>query len=567
MALAAGQIFGDYEIIAGIGRGGMGAVYQARQISLQRIVALKVLPPHLADDADFQTRFQTEAIAAAGLNHPNIVQVFATGEHEGTRYIAMEFVEGESIQARVKRLGRLPITEALDVAYHVAVALAHAWDTAQLIHRDVKPDNIFLSTHGTVKLGDFGLAKFLREGASSVTLTGAAMGSPHFISPEQAHGQRDVDLRADIYSLGCTLHYMMTGRMVFEGPDFVSIVLKHVSEPPAPLHTLLRDCPASLERLLERTLSKERDKRHQTYAELIDQLLAARAEAAAWESGDTRLRRRMAASTSGRNSSRMVYFVAALLALVVATSMVFARRANRAGMAARRAHTLVDPSDRRDFVESVRKLAPLERVERVMAKMREVNPAFDSKEKYTVEDDVITELTFSTVGVTNLWPVCALPHLRALTVTGDAQNKRRGDLADLSPLREMLELEQVDCSWNAVTDLRPLAGLPLKGLHCAGTRVADLAPLKGMGLVELDFSSTPVQDISPLANAPLVELRCQDTRLRDLSPLRNAPIKMIWCDPRALHPELVRAWKDLEAINGAPPHELIRRLRPKPGGP
>jgi hypothetical protein len=567
MALAAGQIFGDYEIIAGIGRGGMGTVYQARQISLQRVVALKVLPPHLADDADFQTRFQTEAIAAAGLNHPNIVQVFAAGEHDGIRFIAMEFVEGESIQARVKRLGRLPLTEALDAAYHVAVALAHAWDSGQLIHRDVKPDNIFLSTHGTVKLGDFGLAKVLREGASSVTLTGAAMGSPHFISPEQAHGQRDVDLRADVYSLGCTLHYMMTGRMVFEGPDFVSIVLKHVSEPPAPLHTLLRDCPSSLERLLDRMLAKERGKRHQAYAELVEELVAARAEAAVWESGDTRLRRKMAAPPPGRTSSRTVYVVAALLALTVAAGMVWTRRASRAGAVARRAVTLVDPSDRRDFIESVRKLQPLERVERVMMKMREVNPGFDGKEKYTVEDDVITELTFSTVGVTNLWPVCALPHLRALTVTGDAQNKRRGDLVDLSPLRELLELEQVDCSWNPVAELRPLAGLPLKGLHCAGTRVADLAPLKGMGLTELDVSSTAVQDIAPLAKAPLTELRCQDTRLRDLSPLRNAPIKMIWCDPRALHPDLLRSWKELEAINGAPPHELLRKLRPRVGGP
>src|SRR4051812_28336994 len=263
MALTAGQLFAGYKILCELGRGGMGAVYQARQVSLQRLVALKILPPHLASDKDFVTRFQSEAVAAASLNHPNLVQVYAAGESEGIEFIAMEFVEGETIQQRLRRCGRLPLTEALDIAYHVATALDHAWQTAQLIHRDVKPDNIFLAQNGTVKLGDFGLAKILRDGSASVTVTGHVMGSPHFISPEQARGERDVDLRADIYSLGCTLHTMTTGRTVFEGPDFVSIMYKHVNDLPAPLHTLLPNCPTSVNRLLTRMIAKERDQRHQ----------------------------------------------------------------------------------------------------------------------------------------------------------------------------------------------------------------------------------------------------------------------------------------------------------------
>src|ERR1041385_2996953 len=246
MSLTAGQSFAGYEIVAELGHGGMGAVYQARQPSLQRFVALKILPAHLAGDQDFIARFQSEAVAAASLNHPNLVQVYAAGETDGIEYIAMEFIEGETIQHRLRRCGRLPLTEALDVAYHVAAALDYAWQHAQLIHRDVKPDNIFLAQNGTVKLGDFGLAKILRDGVSSVTITGHVMGSPHFISPEQARGQRDLDFRTDIYSLGCTLHYMMTGRTVFEGPDFVSIMYKHVNDAPAPLQTVLPNCPASL---------------------------------------------------------------------------------------------------------------------------------------------------------------------------------------------------------------------------------------------------------------------------------------------------------------------------------
>jgi eukaryotic-like serine/threonine-protein kinase len=153
MSFTAGQQFAGYEIVAELGRGGMGAVYEAREILLQRVVALKILPPHLATDENFIARFQAEAVAAARLNHPNIVHVYAAGEEQGIDYIAMELVPGETIQDRVRRCGRLPMTEALDVAFHVATALQHAWQTAQMVHRDVKPENILLAENGVVKLG------------------------------------------------------------------------------------------------------------------------------------------------------------------------------------------------------------------------------------------------------------------------------------------------------------------------------------------------------------------------------------------------------------------------------
>ena len=557
MSLAAGQQFAGYEIIAEIGRGGMGAVYQARQTSLQRPVALKILPPHMAGDAGYLARFQAEAVAAASLNHPNIVQVFAAGESEGIEYIAMEFVEGETIQHRLRRCGRLPLTEALDVAYHVATALDYAWQSAQLIHRDVKPDNIFLAQNGAVKLGDFGLAKFLREGASSVTLTGHVMGSPHFISPEQARGLRDVDFRADFYSLGCTLHSLMTGRTVFEGPDFVSIVLKHVNDAPAPITTLLPDCPASINRLLTRLLEKEREKRPQHYTELLELILHARTDAAAWEAGDQRARRRLARDTTQQNGSRWAYVLAAVLSLLVAGGYVYQKHAVPDQPVAN-VVTLEDPSDRRDFIQSVEKLSPLDRFERVMAKMREVNPGMTGKENFTVEEGEISELTFSSVGVRNLWPLCALDELRVLHCEGNVTNRQRGDLVDLTPLAE-LPLEELDCRWTGVEDLRPLAHLPLKVLRCANTRVTDLTPLQGMALIELDIAATQVRDVSVLKGMPLTALRCELTPLRDLEPLRNAPLKTLWCDPRALRSELVRSWEKIETINGQPQLEAERR--------
>ncbi len=563
MALKVGQQFGDYEILGELGRGGMGAVYQARQLSLQRVVALKILPLHIADDAGLAARFQTEAIAAASLNHPNLVQVFAAGEHDGIRFIAMEYVEGESIGQRLKRFGRLPITEALDIAYHVATALDYAWQTAQLIHRDVKPDNIFLATNGTVKLGDFGLAKILREGVTSMTMTGHTMGSPHFISPEQAHGYRDIDFRADIYSLGCALHYMMTGRMVFEGPDFVSVILKHVNDEPALLHTLLPDCPGTIQTLLARMLMKDRDARPQSYAELIAQILLARDEAERWESSDARQRRRMAEEHGSGGRSHLAYVIAAIALILIACSYVYSKVSGRPTEARSNLITLADPSDRRDFVEMVRKLSPLDRIEAVMMKMRELNPAFTGQEKFTFEGEIITELSFPSFGVTNLWPITALPHLRLFRCAGASATKRHGNLADLSPLEELSELEEVDCSWNPVRDLKPLAMLPLKVLNCAGTQADDLAPLRGMPLSELDIADTKVRDVTPLAGMPLAELHCDNTRITDLSPLRNAPVKLLWCDVRVLHTDLVKSWKQIEEINGISATEIAKRLRPR----
>ena len=564
MALTPGQLFAGYEILCELGRGGMGAVYQARELSLQRIVALKILPPHLSQDKDFVTRFQSEAIAAANVSHPNIVQVFSAGEHEGIEYIAMEFVEGESIQQRLRRCGRLPLTEALDIAYHVASALDHAWQTAQLIHRDVKPDNIFLAQNGTVKLGDFGLAKILREGTSSVTVTGFVMGSPHFISPEQARGQRDVDCRTDIYSLGCTLHYMMTGRTVFEGPDFVSIMYKHVNDTPAPLHTLLPNCPVAVNALLTRMIAKEREQRHQTYAELLEHIVHARHDAALWEQSDERQRQRMAGAERPRGNSRRVYVVAALAALVVAVGLVYDKRSERTEAVAS-VITLEDPSDRRDFIRRVEKLPPFERLDRVMAKMRELNPAFDGKEKYTVEDDFITELSFSSVGVKNVWPLSALTHLRVLRCSGDATNRRRSDLSDLSALAE-LPLEEVDCSWTSVEDLGPLSKLKLKSLNCSNTRVRNLSPLKSLPLAELDISGTGVTDLSPLKGRALTSLRCRDTKVSDLSALRDMPLQTVSINPKLLRgqAELVRSWAQLEVLNDEPPRGAGGRFLPPP---
>jgi serine/threonine protein kinase len=262
-----GQQLGEFEILERIGQGGMGAVYKARQTSLRRTVALKTLQAALANDVEYIARFQQEAVAAAGLSHPNLVQVFSAGENEGLHWFAMEYIEGESAKVRLKRKGRLDPLEAIAIAIHVATALEYGWRKAALIHRDIKPDNIFLSSDGEVKLGDLGLAKSAGQ-TQGLTMTGASMGTPHYISPEQVEAMKDVDLRADIYSLGCTLFHLLSGQAPFDGNSAVAIMMKHVNAPVPDLRSAWPECPIELATVVKRMMQKHPADRQQSYGEV-----------------------------------------------------------------------------------------------------------------------------------------------------------------------------------------------------------------------------------------------------------------------------------------------------------
>ena len=277
MEIIEGQTFAGYDIVAKLGQGGMGTVYKARQPMLNRLVALKVLAPTVAgDDATYVARFKREAAAAARLNHPNIVQVFAAGECNGTHFMACELVEGESLQAKLNRRGQLDAREALAVCVFVCQALKYAWDTTHMIHRDIKPENIFLSSKGEVKVGDLGLAKRIGSDATGLTRTGTTLGSPHYMSPEQATAEKDIDFRADMYSLGCTLYHMLTGSAPYNSKNLIEIVTQHIYSPPPDLAAALPGCPAPLARIVSQMLAKNRNERHASYDELIAELLDVR---------------------------------------------------------------------------------------------------------------------------------------------------------------------------------------------------------------------------------------------------------------------------------------------------
>jgi len=260
---------GGFQLIAKIGQGGMGTVFKARQISLDRIVALKILPPSIAKDAKFIDRFQREARASAKLNHPNIVQGIDVGKDAATGlwYFAMELVDGPSLLKVLKEQRVIPEERALLITRDMAQALECAANQG-IVHRDIKPDNILLTKSGEAKLADLGLAKQLSDD-SSVTQSGQALGTPYYMAPEQVRGQSDIDQRTDIYALGGTLFHLVTGQPPFQGETSPVIMTKHLSEPPPRANKINPEVSEGCTRLIVRMMQKKKEQRVQNAKELI----------------------------------------------------------------------------------------------------------------------------------------------------------------------------------------------------------------------------------------------------------------------------------------------------------
>jgi serine/threonine-protein kinase len=255
----------DYTIEGEIGRGGMGVVFRARDERLQRRVAIKVLPPELAYQKEIRERFAREAQTAARLSHPHIVPIHDVGEGNGLVYFIMGLVEGESLGARIKRRGKLPPEEARRIMKETADALSAA-HALSIIHRDIKPDNVLLEgTRGRVMVTDFGIAKAVSS-TTGHTLTGAgiAIGTPQFMSPEQAAGEKQIDGRSDIYSLGVVTYQMLTGDLPFTAPTVAGILMKQITEPAPIVHELDRQVPEELSLAVARCLEKDPENRWPT---------------------------------------------------------------------------------------------------------------------------------------------------------------------------------------------------------------------------------------------------------------------------------------------------------------
>ena len=255
-----------YEIVGRIGSGGMADVYKAMDHKLNRYVAVKVMKPEFQGDSTFVSKFRREAQAAAGLANPNIVNVYDVGEDQGSYYIVMELVEGITLKEYIEKKGKLSVREATSIAIQVCMGLAAAHDQG-IVHRDVKPQNIIISTDGKVKVTDFGIAR----AASSNTISANAMGSVHYSSPEQVRGGYS-DSRSDIYSLGITLYEMVTGRVPFDGETTVAIAIKHLQDEMEPPTKYSPDLPHALEQIIYKCTQKSVDRRYQSMNEVISDL-------------------------------------------------------------------------------------------------------------------------------------------------------------------------------------------------------------------------------------------------------------------------------------------------------
>ena len=267
-----GKTIGNFQIVEEIGRGGMATVYKAYQTTLGRYVALKVLPPFFQQDTQFLRRFDQEARAAAQLDHPNIVKIYEAGEADGLHFIAMEYVEGESLQDLLRRTGR-----PLDLATtaHIIAQVASALDYAHargVVHRDVKPSNILLTRDGRAVLTDFGIAR--AAGFSRLTQTGAVVGTPEYMSPEQARGQ-EPDRRSDVYSLGVVLYQMLAGVVPFSSTTPHAVLYAHIHNPPPPLARYNPAVIPAVQRIVQRALVKDPQQRYQQAGEIVAALQAA----------------------------------------------------------------------------------------------------------------------------------------------------------------------------------------------------------------------------------------------------------------------------------------------------
>src|ERR1700686_4322939 len=281
MSVNAGTRFGPYEILSAIGAGGMGEVYKARDTRLNRIVAIKVLPTHLADRSELRERFEREAKTIASLNHPHICTLFDIGQQDGIDYLVMEYLEGETLAQRLLK-GSLPLEQVLQFSIEISDALDKAHRKG-VTHRDLKPGNIMLTKSGT-KLLDFGLAKLKQEVAPAnvqlselptesdpLTAKGTIVGTLQYMAPEQLEG-KEVDARTDIFAFGAVGYEMATGKRAFEGKSQASVIAKILETDLPPISSLQPMSPPALDRVVKRCLAKEPEKRWQTASDLCEEL-------------------------------------------------------------------------------------------------------------------------------------------------------------------------------------------------------------------------------------------------------------------------------------------------------
>lgn len=309
-----GSILGNrYRILELVGEGGMALVYKAECSLLNREVAVKVLRPQYASDAEFVERFRREAQAAASLSHPNVVNIYDVGQQDDIHYIVMEYVRGENLKDIIRRNAPLPIHQALNISRQIAEALYHAHQN-NIVHRDIKPQNILLTRDGRVKVTDFGIAKAISS--SSVTQTGVVMGSVQYFSPEQARGIPAGHV-SDIYALGCVMYELLTGSVPFKGDSPIAVALKHIQDNPVPPRQIRPGIPIAVESIIMKALEKNKERRYQSAQDMANDIRRAEGQNMTNQADDLEATRILNEVRIPKNNRKFPWLIAGILAVVL----------------------------------------------------------------------------------------------------------------------------------------------------------------------------------------------------------------------------------------------------------
>jgi len=341
-----GTMLGPYRLESFVGGGGMGAVFRAHDTTLDRVVAVKVLSGAQSADEDMLRRFRNEAQSAARLDHENIGRVHAVGSDQGWHYIVFEFIEGRNLRDVVRDEGPFAVGRAIDVTLQVADALEHAAER-DVVHRDIKPSNIVITPAGRARIVDMGLARLApTAGDADLTVSGMTLGTFDYISPEQARDPRAADVRSDLYSLGCTLFFMLAGRAPFSEGTMVQKLLQHQQDAPPDITAIRSDVPERLAGILGRLMAKDPDERYQRPAVLAADLLACAEESGIELMAPVRAVVAVAPVTERRRMASALPWLVPIVGLVLTVAALWLKAAaDRAATAPPRAMHVDDPGD------------------------------------------------------------------------------------------------------------------------------------------------------------------------------------------------------------------------------
>ena len=545
LAIGPGMVVGGFRIERRIGQGGMGDVFLAEQLSMNRKVALKILSDAFASNAEVVRRFRHEVRILARLDHPNVVTALEAGEDLGHYYLAMSYVDGEGLDEVISKRDCVPESEVLPIALEISKALAYGWDHFSIIHRDIKPANIMLDREGHVWLMDFGIGKSLAA-SEQLTLDGKTLGSPHYMSPEQVSSGTPVDFRSDIYSLGVTIYHLVTGETPYGGTTLNEIMVNHIRRPfPSP-RARNPNVSEACEHLLAVMMAKRPEQRQQNWKRVrvdIERVLdgedpitpmpdppevpEGQEAVAKIVVDDADVSTRQAAVAFGTSLLRSVrrhpIAVTAVCLAAVALLTVWLMESRRSRPSAR----LVPPA-----------LTPPSR-----------SPDDGQEGQETTSDDAgaaqavggqsgeVLKVTVSAPGVEKPKTQVGVPETpkpdpapTAETELDVALRRLREDnpaVVELSATWELMESGiALDLSGNTqLVDIRGLSGLPLVKLNLSSTGVHQLGPLKGSRLEELDLAGSSVRLLAPLRGMPLRVLHLAATPVSHVGALSGLPLE------------------------------------------